>query len=115
MSCNILNLPLQGEKPVCIYKGDTIPKYVFRATAGNIWDFTDSNVEITFYLSLSNEEVYTAIKGDGITVVNANEFEIDKIVNNTFPIGVLDGYIRINDVNGDNKALTPIKFTISKL
>lgn len=91
-------------------QGDTIDEIELSFSQGV--DFTTHDVKMQLYF---NERLVLDVsKGNGITVVDALNIKIDAIKNNTFPVGVLVGDLRIKDADGNIKTYYRIEYTILK-
>jgi hypothetical protein len=111
MSCETLvNRPLNG----CSYfQGNTIPEINFEFVGENI-DFTDVSVGILIQLFNNNQLVAQYVKGDGITVVDSDNFKIDEVsaVENNFPIGKSTGHLTITNADGDVLTYLKLQYNV---
>lgn len=111
MSVPVLSIPIQGEnvKPF-IKQGDTIPKILI-----NTPDFslTEATIKMQLY-DKNDKKVFDISDGNGITIVDANNFEIDKVVSNDFPAEKLRGDLEITFSDGDIKTYFNVTYNIVK-
>lgn len=110
MSCGLVKIPLNDT--YCIKQGDSIEKLVVTIGDDYSIDLTTSTVKMQLYKG--SQRVLDITNDSGITIVSEKVFEIDKIVNNTLPDGVLYGDLQITDANGDTFTYFNVQYTITK-
>jgi hypothetical protein len=79
-------------------------------------DLTAIGVSIKMQIYNRNQLVLNVSNGNGITIVSARVFEIDKIEkeNNNMPVGVSLGDLEITDGDGDRFTYFNVEYTITK-
>ena len=110
-NCNIVTLKI----PLCgfIKQGDTIPKISF-ALSNYSGDLTTATIKMQIYKG--NTKIIDVSNGSGITVIDANNFEIDEVSasNNNLPVGTFIGDLEITEASGDKKTYFNVEYTIIK-
>lgn len=108
MSIPILKIPFEGEY---IVQGDTIGKTTFSFTDEDI-DLTTATISLVVYEG--NNRIINASVGSGITVIDANNFEIDEVSreDNDLPEGTFLGDLDITDTNGVRFTYMRVEYTI---
>lgn len=111
MSVPTLSIPIQGEnvKPF-IKQGDTIEKISIETPS---LDLTGASIKMQLYDKNQNK-VFDVENGSGITIIDATNFEIDKVVNNSFPSGKLRGDLQITFSDNDRKTFFNVTYNIAK-
>lgn len=102
-----LKIPIKGY----IKQGDTIPKKT--VVFGGDWsDDLTSNHIIKMQIYNGNTKIIDISSSagvGGITIIDANTFEIDEIVSNNLPVGCFKGDLQIEKY--DDFAFDPINIT----
>jgi hypothetical protein len=107
----ILKIPFECEY---IVQGDTITKTSFEVIEDGL-DLT--NADISLIIKHGNENVIDVSVGNGITVIDSENFEIDQVeaINNNFEVGTFEGDLTITDtLTGDVFTYTRVSYTIIK-
>ena len=110
MSIKILPIPFDGEY---IVQGDTISKTSFKFIDEDI-DLTASNIKMV--IKDGNTKIINVSNGNGITVIDADSFEIDEVPfeENNLPSGSFTGDLEITDENDKRLTYMRVKYTILK-
>ena len=110
MSITILKIPFEGEY---IVQGDTISKTSFKFTDEDI-DLTTATIKMQ--ILDGNKRIINISNGNGITVVDSDNFYIDEVSfsDNKLPVGTFDGDLEITDVNDIRHTYTRVQYTILK-
>ena len=110
MSIKVINIPFTGEY---IVQGDTISKTSFNIIEDGL-DLTTCSIKMQIYSA--NTKIIDISDGNGITIIDANNFEIDEVAkeNNNLPIGRFEGDLEITDANGVRFTYFRVIYTIIK-
>ena len=110
MSIKTLKIPFDGEY---IVQGDTIGKTSFKFIDEDI-DLTTATIKMV--IKNGNTEIINVTNGSGITVVDADNFEIDEVsyTNNNLPDGCFLGDLEITDENGKRFTYMRVEYTVIK-
>ena len=112
MSVQTLEIPIQtaSEKPF-IKQGDTIPKIAVQLTG---LDITGSSISMQLYHN--TVKVLDISDGNGITIIDANNFEIDTLpaADNDLPAATLIGDLEITLPSGETKTYLNVQYTIKR-
>lgn len=108
MSIAVLKIPFDGEY---IVQGNTIGKTLFTFTDENI-DLTTASISLVVYNG--NTRFINASVGNGITVIDSDNFEIDEVsaTDNDYPVGTFEGDLDITDANGNKHTYMRVEYTI---
>lgn len=108
MSIDILKIPFQGEY---IVQGDTIAKTLFTFTDEDI-DLTTATIKMQIYNG--NTRIIDVSNGDGITVIDSENFEIDEVLENDLPVGKHLGDLEITDEDGKRFTYFRVQYEVLK-
>ena len=108
MSITLLEIPFEEEY---IVQGDTISKTSFEFIDEDI-DLTTATIKMQIFDG--GTAIIDVSNTDGITVIDANNFEIDEVnaEDNNLPYGVFLGDLQIKDENGKRHTYTRVQYTI---
>lgn len=112
-----LAIPIQnGVNKTYIKQGDTIDDIVFTFT--NLgFNLTDVGVQINMQLYRGTQRVVNLSVGSGITINSATAFQIDKVLANNYPDGILFGDIQLRWLDGGELqtwTFCNVQYTITK-
>lgn len=113
-----LAIPIQnGVNKTYIKQGDTIDAIPF--TFGNLgFNLTDEGVQINMQLYKNfTQRVINYSVGNGITINSATQFQIDKVLANNYPDGILFGDIQLRWLENDKLqtwTFCNVQYTITK-
>ena len=112
-----LAIPIQnGVNKTYIKQGDTIDAIPF--TFENLgFNLTDEGVQINMQLYKGNQRIVNYGVGSGITINSATQFQIDKVLANNYPDGILFGDIQLRWLESDvlqTWTFCNVQYTITK-
>ena len=109
MSVPTYSIPSSG----FIKQGDTLPSWNIEFSLPEYTgDFTTATIKMQVGNGCRN--IIDISNGNGITVVDANNCTIDKIVTNDFPVGTFTGDFQVTEANGDRKTYFNVSYTVVK-
>ena len=108
MSIPVLKIPAKGY----IKQGDTIPKVTVKFSDGYNGNLTTATIKMQIYHV--NTKIIDVSNGDGITVIDSGEFEIDEMPKNNLPVGTILGDLEVTESNGDRTTYFNVAYTIIK-
>ena len=110
MSIKILPIPFDGEY---IVQGDTISKTSFKFIDEDI-DLTTATIKMV--VKNGSTKIINISNGSGITVIDANNFEIDEVpfAQNNLPVGCFLGDLEITDASSKRLTYMRVQYTIIK-
>jgi len=114
MAVPILQIPIQSETVhPYIKQGDTIPKISLSIPE---LDLSGASIKMKLYSPDGVRKVLDISNGNGITIINSTNFEIDEITaaNNTLPAGQLKGDLEITLQDETKKTFCDVEYTIIK-
>lgn len=112
MSIPLLKIPLNDT--YYIKQGDSIGAIEFEFGASDDIDLTADGVVIKMQVYDGTRRFIDISNGNGITITGVKTFEIDKVVNNSYPYGKFIGDLEILDGGGDRFTYTNVEYTILK-
>ena len=111
-NCGITTLKIPFE---CEYivQGDTISETSFEVIEDGL-DLTSEGVEITIVIKQGNDDIINYSIGNGITVVDSENFKIDKVesFDNDLPDGYFEGDFKISQPISEEES---VLFTYSRI
>lgn len=108
MSIKTLKIPFQDEY---IVQGDTIAKTAIEILETDL-DLTTATIKMQVYKG--STPFIDIENGNGITVIDAENLEIDQVLENNYPPGTYEGDLEIKDSNGVRFTYFRVEYTILK-
>ena len=111
MAIQTLKIPIGNN---FIKKGDTIKEINFSFDVTDNIDLTGATIRMDLFYQ--EESILSISNGNGITIVDSKNFNIDEIpyTDNDLPIGNSIGDLEITDTNGVRLTYFNVTFTIIK-